>query len=573
MLRSGVAVSALLIALGGPAMAQSTSDAQIKALQQQIDALQKAVNQLREQQAASAAATRAAEVRATQAQARADKAMQAHAASPAPAVAAAPVAVAAITAAPAEDRDANGHTFLQRKKGDPVTFYTPGGEITTYGNIDVSVDGTTKNLGPAPTRASDGTKPVGNFGWMPALSTNLSYVGVRGFQNISGESFRFVYQLEAGFDVTATPGTKETNSNQSNAVNGALFSRNSYIGLSSDEWGALKLGKTDAPYKTSTARFNPFSGMLGDYQVIMGNTGGDNRVEFGTRMDHSIWYESPTFLGGFNANVLFSPGQNRSTISDNIAAGGSDCAGGNVPGSGGTVAPGAATAGCTDGSFSDAVSANLSYTNGPLYVTIAYEFHSRVNRQSDQYGNVPQALIDQDVADEDAAKIGALYTLPTKTTFGGIFESMHRYVPSDLSFQNERQRLGTWFFVSQQLTDADSVHFGWAHAFRTPGDPGQHNTATQTTAAGYAYGSNHNQADMLTIAYKHQFGPSLTWYIDAAATVNGSSAHYDLGAGGRGVTTDCHDANGAAGGSVLSSPQCWAGQTLVGVSTGLRWIW
>ena len=37
------------------------------------------------------------------------------------------------------------------------------------------------------------------------------------------------------------------------------------------------------PYKTSTDRLNPFAGSLGNYSVIMGNTGGDNRVEFGTR--------------------------------------------------------------------------------------------------------------------------------------------------------------------------------------------------------------------------------------------------------------------------------------------------
>jgi len=43
----------------------------------------------------------------------------------------------------------------------------------------------------------------------------------------------------------------------------------------------------------------------------MGNTGGDNRVEFGTRLDHALWYESPKFGGGFQFNALFAPGQNR----------------------------------------------------------------------------------------------------------------------------------------------------------------------------------------------------------------------------------------------------------------------
>ena len=120
--------------------------------------------------------------------------------------------------------------------------------------------------------------------------------------------------------VSATPGLKQTNSQISDNVNGSLFNRNTYIGFASPEFGAIKIGKTTAPYENSTGGFNPFAGQIGDMRVIMGNTGGDNRVEFATRLEHSIWYESPT-IGGFQFNALFSPGQNRSGISDNIAAG------------------------------------------------------------------------------------------------------------------------------------------------------------------------------------------------------------------------------------------------------------
>ena len=140
------------------------------------------------------------------------------------------------------------------------------------------------------------------------------------------------------------------------------------------------------------------------------------------------------------------------------------------------------------------------------------------------------------------------------------------------SFQNERQRLGTWLFLSQELTPNDSIHFGWAHAFKTPGDPGQHNDAIVPTPDGASFvASNNNQADMVTASYKHRFSENLTWYTAVAATFNGPSAHYDLGAGGRGVTTDCHDASGADGGNVFGNPHCFTGTTLVGVSTGLQW--
>ena len=77
------------------------------------------------------------------------------------------------------------------------------------------------------------------------------------------------------------------------------------------------------------------------------------------------------------------------------------------------------------------------------------------------------------VANEGAMKLGIMYTVPTKTTVGVIGERMHRYVPADLDFQNERTRYGTWLFVSQELSPVDSLHFGWAHAFASPGNPGQ----------------------------------------------------------------------------------------------------
>jgi predicted porin len=506
----------------------------------------------------------------------------------------------------APEIDANGHGFLEHKKGNPLTFYTPGGEITGYGNIDISFDGTTKSL--TNMNLNGASPPVGNFGWMPAISTNTSYLGVRGFQRLDNFPFNFVYQLELGFDISATPGLKQTNSQISDTVNGSLFNRNTYVGFASPEYGAIKIGKTTAPYENSTGGFNPFAGQIGDMRVIMGNTGGDNRVEFATRLDHSIWYESPT-IAGFQWNVLFSPGQNRSPISDNIASGESDCTGGNDSTSGGLFPNG-----CNDGAFSNAISANLSYTNGPFYATVAYERHFAVNRQSDISGiygvggagittaqltnpnvcpfggtitgstgatyacfaNATQlAAFNADVADEDAFKVAALYTFPTKTTVGGIFEIMHRYVNPLIDFQNERQRKGTWLFLTQELTPADSISFGWAHAFAAVGDPGQHNTPASPTAVipgtgGVAAADNDNAADMITANYKHKFGSNLTWYTAVAATINGPSAHYDLGAGGRGVTTDCHDAFGASGG-LVSQPHCYVGNVLAGVSTGIQW--
>jgi predicted porin len=568
---AGVALSSLMmLGVNGSANAEA-SDAQIKALQSQVEQLTKTVNQLMAAQKENAAEAKAAKKQASQADANAAQAK---------------ASVAESKRVPVKTGwgglDAYGHTFLERKPGKSLTFYTPGGEITAYGQLDVSFDAATKNTGGALTRQPQGDMTVGNFGWMPDISTNISYLGVRGFQRIGDQPFNFVYQFEAGIDISANPGIKQSNSNLSNQVNGALFSRNSYIGLASPSWGAIKIGKSDGPYKNSTAQFNPFSGMWGDYSVIMGNSGGDNRVEFGTRLSHAIWYESPNW-NGLKFNVLFAPGQNRADDSGNLSAGESDCAGGNDPTSGGNT-----LISCSDGAFSNAVSTSLTYTNGPLYMLAAYEFHQNVNRSSDLAGAygvgsvgalqncsafpTPTAmrLCNEDTANEDAMKLGIMYHFPTKTTVGVIGERLHRYTPSELDFQNERSRYGTWLVVSQELTPKDSVHFGWAHAFASVGNPGQHNDSTLTTADGASFGPNNNSANMLTAAYKHKYSENLTWYTNVAATFNSADAHYDLGAGGRAVTTDCHDAAGASGG-IAATPQCWTGTTILGISTGLQW--
>jgi predicted porin len=528
--------------------------AQVQVLQEQMNAIQQQLQKVAERLAA-------------QTQARANSST-ASASTPVPAQPAAPDRT---QVASSGERGSSP----ERKSSGGLTFHTPGGEMTVYGKIDISLDGSTKGLngmvGP------DGGPPVGIGGWLPGLSTNLSYVGVRGFQTLNNLPFKFIYQLETQIDITASAGTGESNSSESNLVKGALTSRNSYIGLASEDWGSIKLGKSWAPYRLSTDRMNPFSGMQGDYQVIMGNTGGDNRVEFGTRLDHAIWYESPN-LSGFSLAALYSPGQNRASNSDNIAGGESDCTGGNVPGSGGIV-----PVTCSDGSFSDAVSASVAYEKGPLYIAAAYERHMKVNRSSDitglyGSGNAASVLLAAaDVADEDAAKAAVQYALPTKTTIGGIFETMHRYVPTDLQFQNERQRNGSWLVMSQPLNPITSIHLGWAHAFRTPGDPGQHNDSLITPPGGvpgtdFTAGAHaNNTANMLTAALKYQISKSVGVYGNWAMTVNGPAAHFDLGAGGRGLTTDCHDAFAAAGGLVASNPHCWTGSRLMGVSIGMNW--
>ncbi|HEY1725498.1 MAG TPA: porin [Steroidobacteraceae bacterium] len=475
-----------------------------------------------------------------------------------------------------------------------------------YGTLDVSYDYTTKGINGLtaygytlvdPTNLAagvvstgpKGTQQVGRLGYMPALSTNKSQIGYRMSHKIDDSDFNFLLQVETALAITASPGLKTSYTQQSNVVNGAIGLGDTFVGVGSP-WGSVKFGTTYSPYKKSTDRLNPFSGMLGDYSVIMGNSGGDNRVEFGTRLDHSIWYESPKIMDMLSVDVLWSPGANRTF--DNVvqSAGSPDCSGGNEAGSGNLLLN------CDDGGFGDAISADLRVDVGGFYGTVAWELHKGVNRNSDGIGansptyaylvNTNSPLIDfntfntivaefpgyasvasppylTDIADESAFKVGLQYVFPFGLRASGEWEALHRSLPQALEFQNERQRHGTWLALSQNLGQRANFSAGWAHASKTVGDPGgQHN---------YNPFSTDNSANMYTVAFKYKIDKQLTWYIDSALTLNNGNAHFDLGAGGRGLTTDCHDGtNTVFEDGSSAGPTTWGGCRLMGFSTGMN---
>ncbi len=406
-----------------------------------------------------------------------------------------------------------------------------------YGTFDVSIDDSTKGMGGmkayhinAAGTGLDYTNPKGAFvpfgpvGYQAAISTNASGLGWRGTHAIPGTAdTQFLIQIEAAVGITASPGVVTSYTAQTNGVSGAIGLGTTYVGFGSKEWGAIKVGHGTTPYKKSTDRLDPFAGMVGDMPVIMGNTGGDNRVEFNATMDHAIWFESAKY-SGFSFDAMFSPGQNRTPDSVGISAGSSNCNGGNVPGSGNLLLD------CDDGGFDNAYSLAFKFETKQLYLVAAYELHKNVNRNSDGIGsNAPAygtmmglgdpaagspgspylnwALYDfvgtaygatgscatapssstyycanatpefvGDIGDEAAYKFGAQYLSDFGLTVSAIVERMTRKIPAALAFQNERQRNGWWLALTQELGPNDNVNFGWAHAGKTPGDPGgQHN--------------------------------------------------------------------------------------------------
>ncbi len=153
--------------------------------------------------------------------------------------------------------------------GVPSPAVAQNTSVQFYGHLDLSVDSATKGIKEG--GAGQNPAPEGKVGWQADVSSNLSYFGFRGDHDIGGGN-RMVFQIETQVDVAATPGLSPvTNSTTDTKVPAALGSRNSFLGIAGG-FGAVKIGKTDAPYKLSTARMDPFSATVGDYNSVIGNT-------------------------------------------------------------------------------------------------------------------------------------------------------------------------------------------------------------------------------------------------------------------------------------------------------------
>lgn len=177
----------------------------------------------------------------------------------------------------------------------------------------------------------------------------------------------------------------------------------------------------------------------------------------------------------------------------------------------------------------------------------------------------PGFAIPYDIADEWAMKFGGQYSFDFGLTISYLYEDLHRSLPQFMQFQNERQRTGQWVALEQSFNGgADRIAIGWAHAGATVGDPGgQHNFNPN--------GIGNNQANMYTIAWWHKLDKQLTLYFDAAETVNDGNAHFDIGAGGHGIKTDCHDATHTPFIDYSSAGNTtWGGCHEIGVSTGVN---
>lgn len=161
--------------------------------------------------------------------------------------------------------------------------------VTLYGRLDTAVTWTDSTI--AEDRFTlNNHQPIGGSRW-----------GLKGSEDLGG-GLKANFTLESGF-----------NSDDGSAGNSAkLFDRAAWVGLSSASLGEIRLGRHDTLTRQLNLGYGSDLTAEGEITVVDGNFGAAaGRVlfqNFGTRVDNSVVYLSPSF-GGFQVRALVAAGE------------------------------------------------------------------------------------------------------------------------------------------------------------------------------------------------------------------------------------------------------------------------
>ncbi|MBI3773777.1 MAG: porin [Gammaproteobacteria bacterium] len=186
--------------------------------------------------------------------------------------------------------------------------------VETYGQARVSVGYISDDN---PTTTAEDSKM--------AVSSHASRLGFRGNDDLGG-GLKAVWQIERGVDFTDNSAT--------------LSVRNTFVGLAGG-FGTVIAGTHDTPYKIATAKLDPFADTYADYNAVIDAT-------MDARAPNVIAYISPDWSGFTLAAAYVADAGVTGNGADNLPDG-------------------------TKDNTNSAVSLAGMYTNGPLYVSLAYQ--------------------------------------------------------------------------------------------------------------------------------------------------------------------------------------------------------
>jgi len=121
--------------------------------------------------------------------------------------------------------------------------------------------------------------------------------GLKGSEDL-GDGLRAIFQLEAGFDIGNGLNNGGFTVDDDGKGTDYVFHRQAFVGLSSDSWGTLTMGRQYSAGVDANLAANGVN--LGDMDKVFGGVGlgGNNRV------DNSFKYTTPSF-SGFKAILMY----------------------------------------------------------------------------------------------------------------------------------------------------------------------------------------------------------------------------------------------------------------------------
>ncbi|VFR46942.1 outer membrane porin [plant metagenome] len=200
--------------------------------------------------------------------------------------------------------------------------------VTLYGIVDVGVGYQQVKGG--------GLEKASRTGLIDGVQSGSRW-GLRGSEDL-GDGLRAIFTLESGFNSRTG----------SSGQGGRLFGRQATLGLASDNWGTITIGRQTNVSSDFFGPIDPFAASYG--QSHIGSSFGQTAT---LRYDNAVKYLTPSF-GGFQVGALYSFDINDSAASE-----------------------------FQTNRKDRAINAGLRYVNGPLNVAASYD---RLNRNSAAVG-------------------------------------------------------------------------------------------------------------------------------------------------------------------------------------------
>lgn len=237
--------------------------------------------------------------------------------------------------------------------------------VTLYGIIDTGI-GYNKISGGKDHGITNGTR----YGMINGVQ-NGSRWGLRGTEDL-GDGLQAVFQLESGFD----------SGNGKSAQGNRLFGRQATIGLQSDSWGRLDLGRQTNISSKYFGSIDPFGAGFGQANIGVGLSAANT-----VRYDNMIMYQTPSFSGfQFGVGYSFNTDTNHSNnyhTTENVRA----------------------------------ITAGLRYQNGPL--NVAFSFDQLNDEHSNHESAKPRMYGLGASYDFEVVKLALAYARTTDGWFAG----------------------------------------------------------------------------------------------------------------------------------------------------------